>query len=235
MIQYASYSDTGGRMCNEDTVLIRTENDCVCAILADGLGGYGGGDRASQKAAAMISEGWRPGASPDDLAVLCDAAHREVLAMQTADCKMKTTIAVLSYTPGNVCYAYAGDSRLYSFNGVELSWQSKDHSASQIAVMLGQIAPEQIRFHADRNRILRALGQSGASEAETGILTVGEGAKAFLLCSDGFWEYVLEKEMSMLLAIASTPEEWLAQMRELHDSRAPADCDNNTAAAVWID
>ena len=205
MIRYASYSDIGGRPCNEDTALIRAEGDCVCAILADGLGGYGGGDKASQKAAAMISEGWRPGADPEDLAALCDAAHKEVLAMQTPDCKMKTTIVVLSYTPGHVCYAYAGDSRLYSFSGTHLSWQSKDHSASQIAVMLGQITPEQIRFHADRNRILRALGQNGASETETGILTVAEGQKSFLLCSDGFWEYVLEKEMSMLLAMTSTP------------------------------
>lgn len=235
MIRYASYSDKGGRACNEDTALIRAEGDAVCAVICDGLGGYGGGDRASRKAAEIVTGGWEPGADTGLLTKLCDEAHKAVLAMQTPDCKMKTTIAVLSYTPGNVCYAYAGDSRLYHFEGDTLKFQTKDHSASQIAVMLGQITPEQIRFHSDRNRILRALGQNGASDTESGVLTVGSGVNTFLLCSDGFWEFVLEKEMCALLGLISDPERWLAKMRELHDTRAPANCDNNTAAAVRIE
>jgi serine/threonine protein phosphatase PrpC len=35
---------------------------------------------------------------------------------------------------------------------------------------------------------------------------------AFLLCSDGFWEYVLEAEMEQALAEASHPREWLTRM-----------------------
>ena len=44
MIRTFCYSDIGGRACNEDAVGIKTAGeDQVLAVLADGLGGHGGG------------------------------------------------------------------------------------------------------------------------------------------------------------------------------------------------
>ena len=64
--------------------------------------------------------------------------------------------------------------------------------------------------------------------------TLAPGNHAFLLCTDGFWEYVYEDEMTDALAKASSPEDWIAGMRKLHTARVPEDNDNNTAAAVWL-
>lgn len=234
MPEYADYSDTGGRACNEDSVCVRTEGEgAVCAVLCDGLGGHGGGDRASGTAARIISEGWTPGATPDQLVRLCQEANAEILAMQTPECRMKTTAVVLSLSQGMVSYAYAGDSRLYQFAEGVLKWQTRDHSASQIAVLLGQIKPEDIRFHEDRSRIFRALGMEDSPGAEGGTLTAYPGRNAFLLCSDGFWEYVKELEMEEMLRASRSPAEWLDRMREILLGRVPADNDNNSAIAVW--
>ena len=236
MIQYASYSNQGGRAYNEDTVLIRqADSSQLCAILADGLGGHGGGDQASQKAAQVISEGWHPGATPDQLIRLCQDANAQILAMQTPLCRMKTTVVVLSVSTERIAYAYAGDSRLYHFTEGKLRWQSRDHSASQIAVFLGQIRPEEVRFHEDRSRIFRALGQENSPGAEGGLLGQYPGRNAFLLCSDGFWEYVLEEEMEQTLRETATPEEWLNDMRRLLETRTPPDNDNNSAITIWVE
>ena len=171
MIRYASYSDRGGRAYNEDTVFVRQpDGETLCAVLADGLGGHGGGDLASRKAAELIASGWVPGATPDQLIRLCQEANTQILAMQTPLCRMKTTVVVLSLSEERMAYAYAGDSRLYQFAGGRVCWQSRDHSASQIAVFLGQIRPEEIRFHEDRSRIYRALGQENSPGAEGGVL-----------------------------------------------------------------
>ena len=59
------------------------------------------------------------------------------------------------------------------------------------------------------------------------------GSHAFLLCSDGFWEYVLEEEMEEDLRISSNEEEWIVRMHARLCKRIPSDNDNNTAAAVW--
>ena len=236
MIQYASYSAVGGRPRNEDTVRIKLwDENRLCAVLADGLGGHGGGETASSAAAAFILDGWKGTATPETLCGLVRGAHQKVLSMQTPTCQMKTTVVVLTVEEGRFDWAYAGDSRLYHFVDGRRVWQTRDHSASQIAVLLGQITPEQIRFHEDRSHIYRALGQQGGVEAEAGETALTPGRHAFLLCSDGFWEYVYEAEMERELARAATPQAWLDQMRALMNSRAPADNDNNTAAAVWVE
>ncbi len=83
--------------------------------------------------------------------------------------------------------------------------------------------------------MLRALGQDDELTVETGQRELGPGSHAFLLCSDGFWEYVLEQEMALDLAKAAGPGDWLERMRRRLKERIPADNDNNTAAAVWVD
>ena len=101
--------------------------------------------------------------------------------------------------------------------------------------MMGQITPDQIRFHEDRNRVLRALGMDGDITVETRFQTLEPGHHAFLLCTDGFWEYVLEPEMETDLLYAESPEDWLRRMQTRLRQRTPPDNDNNTAAVVWCE
>ena len=235
MIIYASYSDVGGRPYNEDTVAFsQTDEDHLCAVLADGLGGHGGGKTASEEAVHTILEGWTSAKTPEDVNAMVMKAHRRVLEHQTAVCKMKTTVVVLSVEPRRAVWAYAGDSRLYHFIDGKLVFQTRDHSASQIAVFMGQIKPEEIRFHEDRSRIFRALGQESGLTVDVQEEELSCGQHAFLLCSDGFWEYVYEEEMERELKLSASPKEWLERMKQLLDGRAGKENDNNTAAAVWL-
>ena len=236
MLQTASYTDTGGRAENEDsTRQVRSGEDRLCLVVADGLGGHGGGARASAAAADAICREWRGEADPEALKSLVQIGHQAVTALQTPQCAMKSTVVALELAGNRAAWAHAGDSRLYHFTGGRLVFQTRDHSASQIAVFMGEITVDQIRFHEDRNRVLRALGQSGALTVEAGSETLCPGRHAFLLCTDGFWEYVLENEMAADLSVAADPPDWLARMRSRLAVRVPADNDNNTAAAAWVD
>ena len=136
-------------------------------MVADGLGGHGGGEKASRAAAECVQELWSGAVSETELAALVQAAHGRVLSMQTRACAMKTTITVLALGGGRAAWTHVGDSRIYHFHNGSLVFQTRDHSASQIAVMLGNITPDQIRFHEDRARIYRALGQDGELKVET--------------------------------------------------------------------
>lgn len=232
---YASYTDIGGRPYNEDSVEFdQTDEEHLCVVLADGLGGHGGGQLASAEAVKRILAGWRNAQTPAMLCGLVQEAHRRILAMQTSVCKMKTTAVVLMICRGQVQWAYAGDSRLYHFVDGSLAFQTRDHSASQIAVLMGQIRPEEIRFHEDRSRVFRALGQESGLTVDAKEEELPPGQHAFLLCSDGFWEYVYEEEMERELRASSSPGEWLDRMRSCLSQRVHGDNDNNTAAAVWL-
>lgn len=235
MILTASYSNIGGRDCNEDTVkLVADGADRCCTVLADGLGGHGGGAQASAAVAETICALWQNQQEKPDMENMIQCAHQAVLKLQSASCSMKSTVVALCLRPGVAQWAHVGDSRLYYFYNGSLTFQSRDHSASQIAVMLGDITPDQIRFHTDRNRVLRALGQDGDLLVETNEQPLLAGQHAFLLCSDGFWEYVLEQEMEQDLSVSADPDEWLRHMRGRLQERIPSDNDNNSAAAVWV-
>lgn len=236
MIQIATYSDIGGRPGNEDAVRFREQGEeRLCLVVADGLGGHGGGEQASSAAVEVICNGWTGGTDPDELKKLVLEANEKVLSLQTSRCAMKTTVTALTLEPGRAVWAHVGDSRIYHFHNGGLVFQTQDHSAAQIGVMLGEITPDQIRFHEDRSRVLRALGQDGELKVDLHEEELSPGTHAFLLCSDGFWEYVLEQEMADDLAAASGPEDWLDRMRARLRERVDGDNDNNTAAAVWAE
>ena len=146
---------------------------------------------------------------------------------------MKTTLVFLYIEDGCARWMHIGDSRLYHFSGGHLQSQTMDHSVSQMAVLMGEITPQEIRFHEDRNRVLRALGGDNAKPDVSAPVILTGGNDAFLLCTDGFWEYVYEEEMEKTLQNAKTPQEWLKSMETILRTRTPADSDNFTAAAVF--
>lgn len=230
----ASYTDKGGRAYNEDSILDKAAKNSHCLILADGLGGHGGGDVASKEVCRTISEGWSGSVSQEELTNLVNQAHRNVQSLQRPDCAMKSTVTALLVEKSKAVWAHVGDSRIYHFLNGRLVFQTRDHSASQLAVMLGDITTAEIRHHEDRSTLLRALGESGDVKIEAASEFLAQGSHAFLLCSDGFWEYVLEDEMEWDLSIAKSPEEWLKLMLLRLRERIGPDNDNNSAAVLWM-
>lgn len=59
MINFAQISKKGDRSYNEDTVRVETNGDTACFVLADGLGGHGGGADASRIVADDVIEQFR--------------------------------------------------------------------------------------------------------------------------------------------------------------------------------
>jgi len=235
MYRTANYSKPGGRQYNEDYIeIVGSDQGSICMVVADGLGGHGGGDRASQMACHTITGSWDGTVSPQYLEDLLQKAHEAIHEIQTEDCAMKSTAVTLTVQGAKVVWGHVGDSRLYYFHNGELAFRTQDHSVSQLAVDMGEITADQIRFHEDRNRLLRALGMDGDVTVEIGQTTLVEGQHAFLLCTDGFWEYVLEEEMEQFLRTAESPQDWLRAMHDLLMGRINKGSDNHSAAVMWM-
>jgi len=59
--------------------------------------------------------------------------------------------------------------------------------------------------------------------------------KAFLLCSDGFWELITESQMKWCLRWSKTPDEWLEKMKRIVEKNGKEkEMDNYTAGAVFV-
>ena len=228
-------SNIGGRKTNDDTALVARRGENAWVFVGDGLGAYAGGKQASRAAGYALMDLSRQGSmlSRERLALgaeTADAAVKEV-QRQTGG-TMKTTLVFLAVEGGNAQWMHVGDSRLYHFRGGRLVKQTLDHSVSQMAVLMGEITQAEIRFHEDRNRVLRALGGDTAKPDISEVTALEEG-DCFLLCTDGFWEYVNETEMEKTLARAETPRDWVRSMEHILRGRVSGDNDNYTAAAVF--
>lgn len=237
MVKIATLSAQGGRDYNEDSVGVWEGSMCRCVVVADGLGGHGGGKVASSIAVGEIKEAVSKADRIDEPWILELYRHvnRRVLQEQTVSCKMKTTCVSLFLEQGMACWAHLGDSRLYHFEDGVLKSRTLDHSVSQMAVFADKITEDQIRFHEDRNRVLRAFGaESDVHPDIKKIKLVDNVLHSFLLCTDGFWEYVLETEMEIDLLKTDSPEEWLRYMEERLKRKAGNKNDNYSAGAVFL-
>lgn len=230
-----SMSSIGGRKTNDDTAIVARLGENAWLFVGDGLGAYAGGKQASRAAGQALVEMCRRGSmlSRERMAQGAEAADNAVKAVQQQTAgTMKTTLVFLAVEGNTAQWMHVGDSRLYHFRGGRVVKQTMDHSVSQMAVLMGEITQAQIRFHEDRNRVLRALGGDTAKPDISEAIEVKEG-DCFLLCTDGFWEYVTEEEMERALAHAETPRDWIRGMERILKTRIQGDNDNYTAAAVF--
>jgi PPM family protein phosphatase len=237
----ASLSSPGGRARNEDACGFRLGVAGAVWVVADGLGGHVGGERAAQLAVATLLErlGDTPARAPADLALAIDATQQTLLAARTAGgpagAAGNTTVVVLSSDGERALWANVGDSRLYHFRGGLLLTQTRDHSVPQALAGAGEIPAGAIRGHEDRNRLLRCLGGEGTARPSVTEEPIAlEAGDVFLLCSDGFWEPVTEEDMTATLTTASSPEVWLAEMELGLIERVAPGHDNYSALAIFV-
>ncbi len=225
----ASYTCRGGRNVNEDSYFAGES----VFVVADGLGGHEKGDLASARAVECIRENSHGRYSYDTVNKILNAANQAVRELNSP---ARTTVAVVFVENGIFRYANVGDSRVYFFRGGKIAAQTKDHSVCQAEVDMGLLKPEEIRKSENRSRLLKALGSSQNLEIKKNYpqISLQEG-DAFLICSDGFWEYVYEDEMEQDLSRSAGAQDWMSEMLKRHLKRSESRGDNYTVICGIVD
>jgi serine/threonine protein phosphatase PrpC len=237
-----NYSNRGARPNNEDSCGYwqGEARGKGAYVVADGLGGHDCGEVASRLAVEYILNAAqdKDDFSEEALLKMLDGANMRIIERQKANPEHKnirTTIAA-GFLDGDVFrHFHVGDSRFYYFKNGSLYWQSRDHSVSQMSVDMGHIAPEAIRFDDDRSKLLKVLGDAerlNINQLPSSIKI--EGHDAFLLCTDGFWEYVFETEMELDLVKSGSPREWCEFMCKRLLRRVTGNNDNFTALCAFV-
>lgn len=232
-----AYTNQGGRKNNEDYCKFE---DGIW-VLADGLGGHDRGEVASEAASVTTVNLWKSMGKPmddDELINLIKDVNSEVVSLRDDNSvdSMRTTL-VFAVTDGKeLRYANVGDSRFYLFRDNTIIRQSEDHSVSAAMAKIGEIGYEDIRFDENRNKLLKVIGNDEKIKIKAVDPSIRlEPGDAFLLCSDGFWEYVFEQEMEIDLSKSETPAEWISYMAKRILLRTEnVNNDNFTAICVMV-
>lgn len=194
-------------------------------MVADGMGGYGGGEVASELAIGAATESLKEEVySEESLRAAIVAANRVVLQKAQEDpnnARMGTTMVVAAVDGETVYWANVGDSRFYIYTVEQgLIQISKDHSYIQELIDAKEISPEEKHTHPKKNYITRAVGVESKVLVDTGSLTATKGT-VLLLCSDGLSSHVEDDAIaSVLQRNISTAEKVEELMTLVYDAGA---------------
>ncbi|MCI8636737.1 MAG: Stp1/IreP family PP2C-type Ser/Thr phosphatase [Clostridia bacterium] len=208
MIKAYAKTDIGKlRENNQDYYYISNSLDEVqLYILADGMGGYNGGEIASklavQTAKSYIENNFKEIEKDRDSIIQLVASSMEYANMvvyeKSKESKelegMGTTLEICLIYNNRAFIGHVGDSRIYRIRKEFMRKLTQDHSYVQKLVKDGTITQEEAIHHPQKNMLMKALGCNAFVEPDV-------MAKGFLkedilvMCSDGLTNLVSQEEI----------------------------------------
>jgi len=216
LVESAAATHTGRRANNEDSFACCPELGLFA--VADGIGGYEGGEIASRLVADSLAElvarthrdpdaTWPYAADPrrtlSENLLLAGVrfANRRVLERKQGPLsQMGSTVAALLCEDGEAVVCHLGDSRVYRLRDGVLAQLTRDHSLyAELQARGADLPPKEQYPHA--NVITRALGMADAISPDFWREPLRADDR-FMLCSDGLVERLGPDEIAALLADA---------------------------------
>jgi len=228
------------RSRNEDSLWIDAGRGWL--LLADGMGGHSSGDLASALAVNYVLDSLLATAekheAPDYIEALAgsvvdaNTAIRNAGKQSNAHNSMGATFIGALLKPGEVSYAYVGDSRLYLLRDGMLTQLSRDHTLVQEFVNAGHLTTEMAQYHPYRGLLTRGLGVHDEVEPDTGIYALHPGDR-LLLCTDGLTDMVEDHEIAVLLGMPVRVGEVAVSLIEA--AKSAGGRDNISVIVAWFD
>lgn len=247
--EFSGASDAGRiRAGNEDA--IAWDKALGLAVLADGMGGYHGGEVASNLAVSTVQETFRePLAAHWREEEWAREVSEPVLRLYAAVSQanqsvyeaalgqpeyegMGTTLLAAYFHDDRVTLAHIGDSRIYLWRNNNLAQLTVDHTLIQEQIERGEITPEQAQLSADKSVLTRALGVDPVVEVDMRELSIQPG-DIFLLCSDGCYGMLSFDEIAAILDDYSNDLDLLARQM-VQRANANGGYDNISTVAVRV-
>lgn len=212
MIQAFATSDVGkAREINEDYFYVSYPDDEIhLFILADGMGGYNGGEIASQLAVQSaknyIMTNFEKNKNDKEALlnlVKSSTQYANMIvyekAKQNAEISnMGTTLDICLIYENKAFISHIGDSRIYRFRKETIRRLTKDHSYVQKLVDEGKITKEESAKHPKKNMLMKALGCTTFIEPDASVHGFIKG-DTILMCSDGLTNMVSEIDIKTIV------------------------------------
>lgn len=212
MIRAFATSDVGkAREINEDYFYISYPDDKIqLFILADGMGGYNGGEIASKLAVTaaknyiltnfdenntnkdVLLELVKSSVSYANMIVYEKAKETEELS------NMGTTLDVCLIYQNKAFISHVGDSRVYRMRNEFFRRLTKDHSYVQRLIDDGELTKDEAMVHPKKNMLMKALGCESFIEPD-GMVRGFLKDDVLLMCSDGLTNMVSEEEIVQII------------------------------------
>ena len=212
MIKAYAKSDIGKvREINQDYYYISDSLDEVqLYMLADGMGGYNGGEIASKlaitSAKSYIENNFKQIEKDKESIIQLVGSSMEYANMIVYEKSkekqelegMGTTLEICLIYNNKAYIGHVGDSRIYRIRKDVIRKLTKDHSYVQKLIEDKKITREEAKSHPKKNMLTKALGCTPYVEPDIRARNFERG-DIFIMCSDGLTNMVDEKRIYELV------------------------------------
>ncbi|HEV3328064.1 MAG TPA: PP2C family serine/threonine-protein phosphatase [Acidimicrobiales bacterium] len=233
-LRAAGITDPGQvRAQNQDAFYVAED----LVLIADGMGGYAGGEVAAAIAAEVVGARFLEDGSANGLEAAVAAANRQIFerGVEPGLEGMGTTLvaaAVVGSGPTvRVLVANVGDSRAYLLRDGTLRQLTEDHSVAAELVRLGRLEEDEGQEHPGRHVLTRALGVD-RDVAPDLIEVEPQPGDRLLLCSDGLSNELDDDQILALLGVGEPSD---AARSLVAAANAHGGLDNVTAVVADVD
>jgi len=242
----ASLTDVGCQRANNEDSVLYWEPDSVeeygrkgrLAVVADGMGGYEGGQEASRLAVETARQVYDSAVDHDPQKALTQglqAAHENIQRYGEEHLEfqgMGTTCTAISIVDRQLYFAHVGDSRLYLIRNGSISRLTRDHSYVGRLVESGVVRSEDAESHPQRHILTAALGSGREVTPDVPEHPIPlEPDDTLILCTDGLWSLVGEQELLQAVQTNSPAESCLAMVKMALERGGP---DNVTVLVLHV-
>ncbi len=227
MYHVASISKAGPRLVNEDAVGDwELAPDRIVAVVADGLGGMGGGSRASQLAIQLFHDGM----ATDQMSVVCmvelaKRIHETIRQVQTSEPELRnmaTTLTGISIQESQLLGVHCGDTRAAVARGDGIRRLTNDHTEGARFYRVGKLTKQEFFEYPRKNILDSALGVHNEPQIDNFSFSLQVGDRIFLT-SDGLHQKVLLREIREISTHHIDPKRFLDEVNSVVERRKPVD------------
>jgi protein phosphatase len=223
-------SARGRRRRNEDAVLVATlSNGAELVAVADGMGGYAGGEVASRCALEVLRTALEAGSELADAVRAANAAVFQEASRSKKHHGMGTTLVALLRRGPRYVLVNVGDSRAYRIDSAGIQQLTRDHSFVADAVRAGHLSAEDAEKSRWRNAVTRAVG----TQAELDVDCYGPfdalQPHTVVLCTDGLYRAISADDLRQAVLAPSPPDD---AVRQLAAAAYDAGSDDNISVVI---
>jgi protein phosphatase len=235
LVHATAQTDTGlRRKRNEDSLLVDEKE--ALFVIADGMGGYRGGELASQLTVKTIGQAFAEGSfegpvhdgvptEATNLAraiQMANAGIMEIAARKKELEGMGTTVCAARFSQNRkrLYIGHVGDSRCYRFRGDVLKQMTADHTMADLGVK----GPESAHLS-------RAVGIWPTVPIDI-VMAMPEAGDVYLLCSDGLTKMLRDETIASVIRNDEDPK--VAVERLIFFANAKGGKDNITVILVRV-
>ena len=237
-----SCSLIGDRSINQDRLAIFRSGDLILLILADGMGGHPRGDRAAEIVIETCQDYFdataRPIPDPKRFLIrMLHKAHERITLFgfqQSPSIEPRSTVVAALIQNGILFRAHAGDSRLYLLREQRLHHRTTDDSYIELLRKQGVTTSQLRENSAKRHYVTKCLGGSLSLPIITPDEEPVQSGDLLVLCSDGFWSQVAEREGLDLLYREENLRMTTNRMAHEAVQAAPGESDNVSLITMRI-